>query len=640
MLSPGKYNQNVPRDLIGNVAFRLSIIQQCKTEEKARAAVMKMCREDVLFFFAVFVWQYNPDEFENEVGPFIPYEFQEKAIVRTVKRRFFDRKDMLWEKSRKIGATWMAMGIDAWLCLFHERKKILHISHSQEAVDRPEDTDSLYWKVRFIHEHMPDWLSRKPKKRKMRFMYPATRSVMTGVATSKRSGVGGRATGVTLDEFSKQQDDFKILGQTRDTGPRLFIGTHYELDSAFYQLTQRKDMAKCVMHWSDHPVFRRGLYRVDTETNQVEVLDPGFVYPNQCSQCGVTTKVKLGEKTECCEAPAREWRFVMTGKPSGGPHPGIRSPWYDDECIERDNDRDVAMHLDIDPKGAVAQFFDGVVIQSLVSEFACDPYWEGDIEYDSETGKSGSLVKTAGGLLKLWCPVNDGMPERGKYGIAGDIAQGSGATPSCLSIMNLATGDKAGEYANARIGPEDLAVLAVALGWVFLDENDEPAQLIWELPGPGATFGKKVMELGYGNLYYREENMEILGPRISDKPGWSNTPKACLLLLQDYKTALRTRHCVNRSERALRECLDFKYDSSGNVVHAEIASVDDPSGARINHGDRVMADALGWKLVKLRGIVVNHVTPGKAREKEIQPGSFAWRRQRREQERHQEEQWI
>ncbi len=77
-----------------------------------------------------------------------------------------------------------------------------------------------------------------------------------------------------LDFEAAAEDDFAILGQTRDTGPRLFVGTHYELDSAFYSLTKRTDMRKIVMHWSERPTFSAGLYRTMPNSNEVEQLDP------------------------------------------------------------------------------------------------------------------------------------------------------------------------------------------------------------------------------------------------------------------------------------------------------------------------------------------------------------------------------
>jgi hypothetical protein len=51
---------------------------------------------------------------------------------------------------------------------------------------------------------------------------------------------------------------------------------------------------------------------------------------------------------------------------------------------------------------------------------------------------------------------------------------------------------------------------------------------------------------------------------------------------------------LNRSKGALEECLCFEYLKNGYVEHGGIEGGDDPSGARINHGDQTIANALSW----------------------------------------------
>ena len=64
----------------------------------------------------------------------------------------------------------------------------------------------------------------------------------------------------------------------------------------------------------------------------------------------------------------------------------------------------------------VTQFFDAVTIQGLREEYCCDPYWEGDISYDRDTGEPQGLVRMAGGPLRLWCYLDGaGKPVPGPY---------------------------------------------------------------------------------------------------------------------------------------------------------------------------------------------------------------------------------
>src|ERR1051326_4444421 len=158
-----------------------------------------------------------------------------------------------------------------------------------------------------------------------------------------------------IDEFSRITEDREVLGSTADTtGARVFNFTHMGLDTAACELSQRPDVRKLVLHWSQHPDKRPGLYQVTAGV--VEKLDPAYQYP-------------------------ADYPFVTDGSPTGGPFPRLRSPWYDEECRRRQSPRDVAMHLDINPQGAMAQFFNALVIRQLQEQHAAAPLWEGDVAF-------------------------------------------------------------------------------------------------------------------------------------------------------------------------------------------------------------------------------------------------------------------
>jgi hypothetical protein len=109
--------------------------------------------------------------------------------------------------------------------------------------------------------------------------------------------------------------------------------------------------------------------------------------------------------------------------------------------------------------------------------------------------------------------------------------------------------------------------------------------------------GRKVKELGYRNFFKKVVEFKTLEEK-TDKPGWYNTPESCDVLLREYKEALTGRKFLNRSKKALGQCLEFKYDKDGHIKHALLNNDNDPSGARVNHGDLVIADALAWMVAK------------------------------------------
>jgi hypothetical protein len=572
MLSPAEYHKQVPKELAKNLKFRRYVIRECDADPERARAVVKMCEDDLLFYVNVFCWQSNPQLFGQEVGPFITWEYQDQALLQTIRRLCDERDDILWEKSREMGATWMALIAFDWLSLFHRNKKFLCISHSEHAVDRAADPDSLFWKIRFMHDRLPEWITRGVKTRKMGFDFPHTQSSINGAASTGRSGVGGRATAVMLDEFSKQREAREINAQTADTGPRLFIGTHYELASEFHLLTQRPDMKKIVMHWTQHPEKWKGAYRYDEEKNRIEVLDTDYDYPV-------------------------DYQFERTAKPVGGPFPGVRSVYYDRECTRRANDRDVAIHLDISPTESQWNFFDTMTIRVLRAQYATPPLWEGELDFDYDSCKPIALIPRAGGLVKMWLrPLHDGTMPAGRYFAGADISSGMGATPSCFTVADH-LGNKVVEYATAMVSPEDFAPVTVSLCRLFAREDGTPAEFAWEESGPGSVFRKHVLSTGFNNYYCRESHTTYGTTPRSKIAGWYPSPKAKLELLTDYRSALYKRWFVNPSDKALEECTQFRYTADGMVEHSSENTTSTPTDARDNHGDRTIADALCSMLV-------------------------------------------
>jgi hypothetical protein len=591
MLSPGQWHKHVPKDLIANLQFRVHILEDSATDRALQHGLREMCRQDILFFINCFVWQINPDHVGDEVGPFISWDFQDRAILDTMNQLLSGggRRDALWEKSREMGATWMALIIVTWLTLFHPHKRVLLISHSEEAVTKAGDDGTLFAKIDFILHRLPDWLiGGKVQRRKKGFRMPSGSNI-SAAASTERSGVGDRCSLVVLDEFSKQRDAYLILGQTADTGPRLFIGTHYEASGTYFDLTQRADLWKIVIHWSQHPERKPGLYQWNPTTQRVDVLDKQFRY-----------------------SPSFE--FVVDGKPTGGAFPGLRSPWYDAECVRRKDSRLVAMNLDIDPAGSQSQVFDPLTINILKQTYCRRPDWYGEVEYDAELGvpRDRPLVAVDAGRLHCWfVPNMHGSPPLGRYVIGVDPSTGSGATPSCVEVVNVETGEQAAEYANPFLDEKSLAPLVVALCRVFAEPNGTPAQLIWETPGPGLVFGRKVVDLGFYHIYYRSEEHKAFVTSKKEIPGWQQSPSGKRLVLKELGEAMRTKELLIYSEAVLAECLKFKYDPAGNPVHGGEFSGNDPSGARVNHGDRVMAMALARWLAKGHGRKIEVITPPK-----------------------------
>lgn len=591
-------------------------LKRGQANARVRARLREECAHDLLWYVNLFGWTYDPRTLGKSL-PFMTYPFQDKAFL-TILECVEQGEDLVIEKSRDMGASWMSLVTMEWLWHFHHGMSFLMVSRKENLVDAAGDPDSLFWKIDFVHRHLPEWLlPDRVDRRKLHFGNLDFDSTIDGESTTAAAGVGGRRTAVFIDEFSRIEEGYQLLAGTADTTRcRIFNFTPWGAAGASYKLAMRahKGEVKCLrLHWSEHPEKARGLYRYSPGLGRVEPLDKDYRFPDS-------------------------YAFVMDGK--------VRSPWYDAECVRRHNDREVAQMLDIDYAGSAYQFFDKAMILTLQNEYCAEPWWEGDIRYDLETAQPHKLEAFPGGPLKLWCrPDHEGQPPLAWYAAGADLASGTGATNSCLSLANRLTGEKVLEYASPYMTPEKMAPFCVAVCRLFKAPDGETTRFAWEQQGPGLIFGKRIVELGYRNIFYKTNEGKVYGGSDFEYPGWYPSNDNKRLLLDQYRTALSSREFLNRSRQALEECNMFVNTARGTVEHSqegtgfsEATGEQDPSGARVNHGDRVIADALCWKMCRESG------TGGpNARVKPKGPAeppllSLAWRRQygenkRREQER-------
>jgi hypothetical protein len=600
MLSPGEWYKDVPRDAAGNRRFRAAVLRAAAADPGYRAELLHACKNDLLFYVNTFGWTFDPRT-DDKLLPFLTYPFQDDGlltIVDCVERG----RDLVIEKSRDMGASWISLTAMEWMWHFHPGFSFLMVSRKEDLVDAPGDPDSLFWKIDFVHEKLPLWLKPRLTRRKLNFTNLDNGSTIDGESTTGAAGVGGRRSAMFIDEFSRIEEGNQLLAGTADTtNCRIFNFTPFGTQNAAYRLARRGDLKKLRFHWSQHPEKAAGLYRYNEELRRIEQLDKAYEFP-------------------------RDYPFVSDGK--------LRSLWYDGECARRANDREIAQMLDIDYAGSAFQFFEAPLIRDLQREYCRPADWEGDVVFDADTAVPSGLLRQRGGNLRLWVtPRDDGRLPRPKRGFAvgGDLSQGTGATNSCLVVIDRDTGEQVGEYATPFLTPDKFAFAAVALCRWLVDAEGNPARLCWEMAGPGQLFARWVLQLGFDNIYWRtNEQAAKWAQKPTDTPGWFPSPDNKRNMLGEFKAALATRRCLMRSAEALEECLAFVTTARGTVEHTGQADTfdpetgkADPTGAGVNHGDRVIAAGLAWKVAEVPEV------GRKATEDAAgppPPGSLAWRR--------------
>lgn len=581
--------KKVPKGIVENLRWRRFVLTAAKSCPKNQAALRLACAKDVLFYYNTFVWTYDP-RLKSKAVPFITYPYQDEGI-QEIRSCIIDGAPLLMQKSRDMGASWMSLGTMDHFAQNEKGAKFLMMSRIESLVDEPGEPDCLFWKIDFIHKHLPSWLRPRVNRRKLRIEYLATDATVTGCSTTGAAGVGGRATGIFIDEFSRfePRDAKLVMAGIADTSPcRIFNFTPFGMAHPSFDLVRQAEKGdiRCLrMHWTAHPEKARGHYTFDPKTQRLQAIDTTYQFP-------------------------LNYPFQRDGKFFH------HSPWFDKERRDRADDRAISEMLEIDYEGASALFFDAGTVRDLAMEFARKPDHEGDLNYDIATGIPREFVEVKGGQVKLWRTLDrHGKFPPGLYVAGCDISTGQGASNSCICIANLETGEKVLEFATPTMLPEDFAVKCVAICWWVSQKKD--LKLVWECPGPGASFGKKVLSLNYGPVFWRKNEMSI-SQKQTDTPGWFSTTTNKRVLLEQYREALGNRSYINRSEPAFRELKDWEITASGIKHMGDKRKAIDPTGASMNHGDRTIADALCWKLIKESGVERN------AFREKVLPGSIAW----------------
>ena len=563
-----------PKDPLKNIQYRKRLLYLCEVDPAFRREIWMRCSRDFVFWCDAFVWTLATKlNRKHPRMPFVLFEIQEKAALSII--RAIGLEDRLVEKSRDMGATWLIICVFVWLFIFREDQSFLIGSRKQEFVDKSGDPKTLFFKVDFILEHLPWWMRPPidPKRhRKLNHIEnPANKSVIDGESTNENFGAGDRRTAVLLDEFALVEIGYRILAAVGDvTDCVIYNSTPLTASGAYYDVLQKLRLKHpdwiLRLHWSDHPYKRIGLYRSDRD-GKLELLDDPAVYP-------------------------KDYEFIKDGL--------LRSFAYDARERRSPNRQIMAQQWDIDYLKSGWQFFDAIKLEELLAnkKIVRPPTIRGEILLNPDWRSPKFTSQHREGRLMLWYP----LPLSGQWsftdvGIACDIAAGSGgdhSSNSSASIVRRSTGEKIGEWTDCLTAPNDFARIVLAIAKWFNN-----AMISWERNGPnGVQFGKIIKDSGYTNLYKQKKEARFDYVE-SKEPGWWTSDENKPSLLGTYAEALWSGAFTNHSEKALEEC--GHYVQNGNSIeHSRslAANTEDPTAIGMSHGDRVIADALAFRMIE------------------------------------------
>jgi len=545
-----------------------------------RAALMIACARDPLFWINTFVWILEPrpgrgkkkSKSQGKCIPFITYPCQDRAILKMI-RHIREGEDLLIRKSRDMGATWICLAVFLWFWCFETDCTFTVLSAKEEMVDKDGNPKALFFKLLYALERLPDWMTPNYKKTKMHLANKWNGSVIDGEATQPNATVSDRRMALLLDEFAKV-DKVKpglggeILGGTADvTNCRIINSTPDGHDSGYW-IAHESPTAKEILHWSEHPLKNPGLYRVE-ENGDITVLDEAWHLRNP--------------------------GYAFNYEPGGWK--GLRSPWYDKEVVRRHSPIKVARELDMAFGGSGDPYFIESEIAAVKARDCRQPF----SRCRAEEYLKENFDDIAEKPLSLWfIPDIHGRPDQNTtYTISVDIAQGSGASDSVISVGDDRTKALIAQYTSNRIRPDVLADLTVAFCEWFTTPLDQ-AFLIYDGTGPGVGYGLRIIDKHNYCRIYRYQNKASRTGNKAPIPGYPFNRELKESLFSRFATALYEGTYTTRSAGMLKQCLEYVYDGKGGVEHMNERLTDYKSGRGKQHGDKVISEALLVEGMSLR----------------------------------------
>ena len=223
-----------------------------------RAALIEKARRDPVFFFNQFLWTYDPrPEAKPNHFPFITYPFQDDYI-RELEAAYTGVYDLLTDKSRDMGVSWMVLGWKVYHWLFDASYNALIGSRKEDLVDNFQP-DSLFGKVAYIIQRLPSWILPKgfayEKHRTfMKLVNPESGNTIQGESANRDFSRQGRYSTILLDEFAFWEFADSVWTATADSAPIRFpVSTPRGKNNKFADL-RFSDQTKVIsLHWTLHP---------------------------------------------------------------------------------------------------------------------------------------------------------------------------------------------------------------------------------------------------------------------------------------------------------------------------------------------------------------------------------------------------
>lgn len=222
------------------------------------------------------IWRVDPVAFIND-NKLLPTDLHPRQVEIIKASVEFDDSgkphfhDMVINKTRQVGMSWMWMSFILWMIMMHPESRVLTASRKEIEVDDGGDSStvrSLHGRVRYMYtERVPSWLRNRCKLSFKKLSITTGRGgFVAGYAATPDVGRGGTFDLALLDEFAHVDWSRLVWASVNSAckNGKIVNSTPKGRGNEFYRMVNKaaeRQMIYMGYHWTDHPVYSMALYR-------------------------------------------------------------------------------------------------------------------------------------------------------------------------------------------------------------------------------------------------------------------------------------------------------------------------------------------------------------------------------------------
>lgn len=252
---------------MANRIERIQLLNKLVENPQLQAVELELCKRSILHWFNWWAMTYDPRFRPGTTKPIgvIPFELYESFqpdVVLQIYDSILNGTDLLIEKSRDMGVSWMVIGVFVYCFLFMEDFAGRMGSRNVNEVDKAGDISTLFEKARLMLRCLPHFMrplgfNEARHMTYLKLVNPANRATIVGETANPSFGRSGRNTAALFDEMAFWEAGDAAWEACGQTSPcRIAVSTPNGSNNRFAKMAQRKipDCPKKItLHWKLHP---------------------------------------------------------------------------------------------------------------------------------------------------------------------------------------------------------------------------------------------------------------------------------------------------------------------------------------------------------------------------------------------------